>query len=123
MNTHHEPQNSARGQRRWTGQQFRPLIFCLIGALLLQPLTIPASAHADNSEAASSLKTKLEKTGTIILRDASLVEWLFAIQREWGIDIVVGNELQAEVVNGAFTDTTLREVLNTILISRGFGYR
>ncbi|MDA1055207.1 MAG: hypothetical protein O3C40_32700 [Planctomycetota bacterium] len=35
----------------------------------------------------------------------------------------MGNELQREIVNGAFTDTTLREVLNSILISRGFGYR
>lgn len=114
------------GWRRWRrNAHFRHLALChsLVVALLFQSLSCPLTLLAADDEATLSLEAKLDQKGTIILRDASLVEWLFAIQKEWGIDIVVGNELQREVVNGAFTDTTLREVLNSILISRGYGYR
>ncbi|MCA9144105.1 MAG: type II secretion system protein GspD [Planctomycetaceae bacterium] len=124
MNTRHHAQFSARGQRWWSTTSFRSLHICLLVlALLVQSTASPHVALAVDEDTPMSLEAKLDQKGTIILRDASLVEWLFAIQREWGIDIVVGNELQREVVNGAFTDTTLREVLNSILISRGYGYR
>ncbi len=114
------------GWWRWaTNARIRQLALChsLVVALLFQSLSCPLTLFAADDDASLSLEAKLDQKGTIILRDASLVEWLFAIQKEWGIDIVVGNELQREVVNGAFTDTTLREVLNSILISRGYGYR
>ncbi|MEO8493720.1 MAG: secretin N-terminal domain-containing protein [Planctomycetota bacterium] len=123
MNTHDHTPDDVWGHRRWTHSLYRRIVPCLIVALLLQPLSIPLVAFAADDTAAASLEAKLDQKGTIILRDATLVEWLFAIQKEWGIDIVVGNELQKEIVNGAFTDTTLREVLTSILVSRGFGYR
>lgn len=114
--------NSVWRWRGWTARHTRALVTCLLVALLVQPFGgLPQVVAADDDS--FSLEEKLETKGTIILRDASLVEWLFAIQKEWGIDIVVGNELQREIVNGAFTDTTLREVLTSILVSRGYGYR
>lgn len=111
------------GHRQRINSLFRWLAPCLVVALLLQPSGFPRAVRAADDNAVASLETKLEQKGTIILRDATLVEWLFAIQKEWGVDIVVGNELKTEIVNGAFTDTTLREVLTSILVSRGFGYR
>ncbi|HUG68972.1 MAG TPA: secretin N-terminal domain-containing protein [Pirellulaceae bacterium] len=121
---HQAPSEDARRRCR-TNAHSRPPALCLrfLIALLCWSLSCPLALFAADNDAALLLEVKLDQKGTIILRDASLVEWLFAIQKEWGIDIVVGNELQKEVVNGAFTDTTLREVLNSILISRGFGYR
>lgn len=124
MNKQHHAHFGGWRQRRRSIGFFRRLVSGLLAiALLVQTLASPLSSFAADDGATSSLEAKLEQKGTIVLRDASLVEWLFAIQKEWGIDIVVGNELQREVVNGAFTDTTLREVLNSILISRGYGYR
>ncbi|MBI2479551.1 MAG: hypothetical protein HYV60_13230, partial [Planctomycetia bacterium] len=91
--------------RRWRkNTRFRQLAaLCqgLVVAILLQSFSCPLTLCAADDDATLSLEAKLEQKGTIILRDASLVEWLFAIQKEWGIDIVVGNELQREVVNGA----------------------
>jgi len=123
MKTAQDSQSDVWGQRRRTNALFRRLVPSLIVALLLQSLSFPLPCSAADDNPTTSLEAKLDQKGTIILRDATLVEWLFAIQKEWGIDIVVGNELQKEIVNGAFTDTTLREVLTSILVSRGFGYR
>ncbi len=122
MNTEQPSNLSFWRSRSWTPNRTRSIVTCLVVALLAQPLPFTPTVIAADDDS-FSLEEKLETKGTIILRDASLVEWLFAIQKEWGIDIVVGNELQREIVNGAFTDTTLREVLTSILVSRGFGYR
>lgn len=119
-------QHHARGSRRtrwWTNAARRSFVPGLVVALLVHSLGLPTPVLAADDDRSSVLEAKLDQPGTIILRDATLVEWLFAIQKEWGVDIVVGNELQREIVNGAFTDTTLREVLTSILISRGYGYR
>jgi len=98
------------------------MLAVLVGAPAPEPALLAQEAEQAKT-AADSLDAKLDQKGTVILRDASLVEWLFAIQKEWGVDIVVGNELQRDVVNGGFTDATLREVLTSILYSRGYGYR
>lgn len=71
----------------------------------------------------SELNRKLEQTGTIILRDASLADWLIAIQKQWKVDIVGGSDLSQDIATGAFTDAKLREVLTSLLRVRGYGYR
>ncbi len=123
MNTQQHSPDNVWGHRRRTNALFRRLAPCLVVAILLQPISAPLAVLAADDKSVASLEAKLEQKGSITLRDATLVEWLFYIQKEWGIDIVVGNELQKEIVNGAFTDATLREVLTSILVSRGFGYR
>jgi len=81
------------------------------------------AALGDNAQAIKELEAKLDTPGAIMLRDASLADWLFAIQDLWKVDIVFGNELQTETVNGGFgKTTTLREILNAILTSRNYGY-
>ncbi len=64
---------------------------------------------------------KLRQRGTLILRDASLVEALFAIQENWGVNIVVGNDVKG-AVNGAYNNAPLHEILDSILASQGYGY-
>ncbi len=58
----------------------------------------------------------------IDLRDATLLEALFAIRDVTGLNMVVGNEVTG-TVNAAFTDTPVEQVLDSLLIPRGYGYR
>jgi general secretion pathway protein D len=124
MNTRRRSERNPRC-RTWIGNAGLAFIGLVVVAALADfaPRIEPAIAQEVDGQEAVSLEAKLDQKGTIILRDATLSEWLFAIQQEWGVDIVAGNELQRDVVNGGFTDATLREVLTSILYSRGFGYR
>jgi general secretion pathway protein D len=83
----------------------------------------PVAADAADTPPAVDLDAVLATPGTIQLRDATLADWIFAIQAEWKINIVAGGELQQETVSGAFTETPLRDVLNAILYTRGYGYQ
>ena len=122
MNTRHL--YTRRGSHSRCGRRALTLALCLCAtAVLATPGSWTPAVRGQEADAVTALEAKLDQKGTIVMRDATLVEWLFAIQREWGVDIVVGNELQRDVVNGAFTDATLREVLTAILYARGYGYR
>ncbi len=68
------------------------------------------------------LKAKLNQKGSITLRDATLNEALFYIRKEWDVSVVFSNDLQGEV-NAVFTEEPLYEILDTLLFSRGYGYR
>ncbi len=69
------------------------------------------------------LDSKLDRTGSIAMKKGTLGDWLFAIKQEWGINIVFSSsELEKETASGAFDDRPLREVLEAVLSTRGFGY-
>lgn len=70
----------------------------------------------------TGLTAKLNKRGSITLRDTTLNEALFAIRQQWGIDLVFGSELQTEV-NAVFSDAPLYQILDTLLNTQGYGYR
>jgi general secretion pathway protein D len=78
---------------------------------------------SDRASLTDEMRAKLVKPGNLVLRDTNFVEALFAIKRVWNINIVAGNELRSETVNCEFTDTPLYEILDSILGSRGYGYR
>jgi general secretion pathway protein D len=84
---------------------------------------VPISPSSSATDPSLDLDVVLATPGTIQLRDATLADWVFAIQAEWKINIVAGGELQRETVSGAFTKTPLRDVLNAILYTRGYGYQ
>lgn len=63
----------------------------------------------------------LERRGDLTLREATLESALFTISELWGINIVAG-EVSGSV-NGVFKDAPLREILDSILLSNGYGYR
>jgi general secretion pathway protein D len=69
------------------------------------------------------MRARLLKRGDLTLRDATFVEAMFAIRKIWDVNIVVGNDLKEETVSCEFADTELHEILDTILIPRGYGYR
>lgn len=56
------------------------------------------------------------------LRDATLLEALFAVRDLTGLNVVVGNEVTG-TVNASFADTQVNRILDTLLIPRGYSYR
>ena len=68
------------------------------------------------------LAEKLAQPGDLTLRKTALPEALFAIGELWGLNLVVGEEIQGQV-NCDFQNAPLREILNTVLLSNGYSYR
>ncbi|MCA9195099.1 MAG: type II secretion system protein GspD [Planctomycetales bacterium] len=64
----------------------------------------------------------LSKRITIDLRDVTLLESLFAIRDLAGLNIVAGNEISG-TVNATFADTQVFQILDSLLIPRGYSYR
>ncbi|RMF41132.1 MAG: hypothetical protein D6753_10285 [Planctomycetota bacterium] len=87
----------------------------------LHPSTPISSVTSPPGESAAS-DARLDRRITIDLRDVSMLEALFSIRDLAGINLVVGNEVQG-AVNAAFTDAPISQVLDTLLIPRGYGYR
>jgi len=63
----------------------------------------------------------LERRGDLRLHGTSLSAALFTINELWKVNIVAG-QVEGEV-NGVFKDAPLKEILDTILDSNGYGYR
>ncbi len=82
----------------------------------------PAAPETAAASETGSTDPRLDRRITIDLRDVSMLEALFSIRDLAGINLVVGNEVQG-AVNAAFTDAPLSQVLDTLLIPRGYGYR
>lgn len=62
--------------------------------------------------------------GKLMLRDATLADWMFAIMTIWPVDIAFDHaELQRLTLSGKYTDKTLEDVLNGILPRHGLTYR
>mgnify|MGYP003662818527 CR=1 FL=1 len=74
-----------------------------------------ASANAAND---SPMKQRI----SLDLRDATLLEALFAVRDASGLNLVVGNEVTG-TVNAAFTHSTVEQVLDSLLLPRGYGFR
>ncbi|MCC9601568.1 hypothetical protein LOC67_13505 [Stieleria sp. JC731] len=89
-------------------------------------------AHCHNVSAQSSffadenvpveVRQKLERKYDLDLRDSTLLESLFAIRDVCGINIVAGNEVTG-TVNASFENTSVFDILDSLLIARGYGYR
>ncbi|GIW99882.1 MAG: hypothetical protein KatS3mg111_3215 [Pirellulaceae bacterium] len=84
--------------------------------------TPPNRSPVAKSEDPTAAHLQLERRLTIDLRDVTLLEALFSVRDLAGINLVVGNEVEG-TVNAAFTDAPLRQILDTLLIPRGYGYR
>lgn len=71
-----------------------------------------------------SLDAVLAKKGSLELRDATLADWLLAIQKTWNIDLGYDSDaLQQKTWTGKFTDRPLKDILDTILGPNSYGYR
>jgi hypothetical protein len=86
------------------------------------PLTPPAMGENTSSPTVTvNLNEALARSGDLTLRNSSLQDALFTISELWHINIVAG-DVQGSV-NGVFKDAPLREILDSILLSNGYGYR
>lgn len=84
--------------------------------------TAQESGKVPESLPSKNLTTLLETRGTLTLRDATLTEALFALREQWNVDMVVADNVEGNV-NATFTGASLREILDSLLLSRGYGYR
>ena len=84
--------------------------------------TAQESNNVPDSLPSQNLTALLETRGSLTLRDATLTEALFALREQWNIDMVVADNVEGNV-NATFSGTSLREILDSLLLSRGYGYR
>ena len=64
----------------------------------------------------------LERKGNLTLRDVTIVEALFVLREQWKVDMVIADDVEGQV-NATFSDASLREILDSLLLSRGYGYQ
>ncbi len=69
----------------------------------------------------SDISSALQRKGDLTLRNSSLENAIFTISDLWNVNIVAGGVEGS--VNGVFKNAPLREILDSILLSNGFGYR
>lgn len=91
-------------------------------AFFQNPVTAQEADRIPESLPSASLTAVLETRGNLTLHDATLTEALFALQQQWKIDMVVSDNVDG-TVNATFTGASLREILDSLLLSRGYGYR
>lgn len=68
------------------------------------------------------MSSVLRQSGDLTLSDTPLPAAMFSISEIWKINLVVGQDVQGRV-NGVFRDAPLYEILDSILLSQGYGYR
>ncbi len=64
----------------------------------------------------------LTTRGSITLRSMTLQDALFTISETWQVNLLFAEEVTGSV-NGSYRDVTLRELLDSILLANGYGYR
>ncbi|OYP34423.1 hypothetical protein CGZ80_15360 [Rhodopirellula sp. MGV] len=73
-------------------------------------------------EIPSALRDKLAAKYDLTLRDSTLLDALFTLRDVCGVNIVAGNEVVG-TVNASFVDTSVSDILDSLLTTRGYGYR
>lgn len=97
----------------------------LIVTAILVGSDFPAEAQTPLSsgvEISDELRSRLERRFSLDLRDTTLLEALFAIRDVSGLNIVAGDEVSGSV-NASFANAPVHEILDSLLIARGYGYR
>jgi general secretion pathway protein D len=100
------------------------IVLATLGGVFILPTfgTAQESDKVPDSLPGQNLTTLLETRGSLTLRDATLTEALFALREQWKIDMVVADNVGGNV-NATFTGASLREILDSLLLTRGYGYR
>ena len=68
------------------------------------------------------LASSLRKKGNLTLSGTPLEKALFMIGDAWGVNLVVGDDVQG-TATATFTNAPLHEILDSILLANGYGYR
>ncbi len=99
------------------------ILATLAGVFVLPPFgTAQESDKVPESLPGQNLTALLQTRGSLTLRDATLTEALFALREQWKIDMVVADNVEGNV-NATFNGASLREILDSLLLTRGYGYR
>lgn len=110
------------GVARSSGPRLRRAWGCLLAILLL---FAPGTLRAERlglPEPSTNLADVLSTPGDLTLRDTTLTDALLTISEVWGVNVVVGDRVEGQV-NGAFKQTSLKEILDSILLTNGYSYR
>lgn len=91
------------------------LVACIISTVVVADEQIRPSSSA-------STEVRLQQKGSLTLRDVTLSQALFTISETWDINLLFGKNVDGHV-NAVFRDASLQEVLDSVLLANGFGYR
>jgi general secretion pathway protein D len=78
--------------------------------------------RVDPTQMQSAILTALDQRASVTFKDTPLTDVVFSLGEVWDVNIVAGSEVTG-TVNGVFKDATLRDVLDAVLTSQGYGYQ
>lgn len=87
-----------------------------------RPTASPTTRALSTTLPDAELSGILERRGNLTLRDVTIVEALFVLREQWKIGMVIADDVEGQV-NATFTGASLREILDSLLLSRGYGYQ
>lgn len=101
----------------------------ILACLVILTLTVPWTDRTCAQESVleprdpdEGVRVVLDRRVSLDLRDATLLESLFAVRDITGLNLVVGNEVTG-TVNAAYSNTPVRQILDSLLIPRGYSFR
>lgn len=93
------------------------MLSLVLGLLLvLTPTILQAEGISPRIESA------LKQRGDLTLRETSLPHALQTISEIWNINVVLGSKVEG-TINGTFRDAPLYDILDSLLLLNGYGYR
>lgn len=95
---------------------------CLRSLVVTGWLLLAAGPAPADELSLRSAEQQLNERGSLTLRDVTLSQALFTISETWNVNLLFGNDVEGSV-NGVFRNATLREVLDSVLLANGYGYR
>lgn len=97
-----------------------------VATLLVSYCIFGTASHAQtrlsNAELSDEIRLSLSKQLSLELRDATLLDAIFTVRDASGLNIVVGNEVKG-TVNASYSNSPVYDILDSLLITRGYGYR
>lgn len=70
----------------------------------------------------SKVSAALQQRGDLTLRETTLQQSLHTISEIWNINVVLGGQVEG-TINGTFRDAPLYDILDSVLLVNGYGYR
>ncbi|MEW4455827.1 secretin N-terminal domain-containing protein [Bremerella sp. JC817] len=111
--------NNRTSERRSFPGKFLPGVTMLLLSLLLSLFN---SATAKAEGISPRIEAALRQRGDLNLRETTLPHALRTIGEVWNINVVIGSKVEG-TINGTFRDAPLYDILDSILLLNGYGYR
>ncbi|GAA4437569.1 secretin N-terminal domain-containing protein [Bremerella cremea] len=111
--------NNRKSKRRSFPRKALPGVTMLLLSLLLS-LFNSVTARAEGIS--PRIEAALRQRGDLNLRETTLPHALRTIGEVWNINVVIGSKVEG-TINGTFRDAPLYDILDSILLLNGYGYR